>query len=83
MSVDSTARVVVLSRAGCHLCDDAERLVEAVCRDLGVSWRTVDVDDDPDLRLRFTDHVPVTFVDGRQIAQWFLDPDALRAALAS
>lgn len=75
-------RVVVLVRDGCHLCDDAQETIEAVCRDLSVSWLAVPVDDNPTLRARYTDHVPVTFVDGEQFAMWFLDPDALRAALS-
>lgn len=76
------ARVVVLVRQGCHLCDDALTVVETVCRDLTVVWRAVDVDGDAELRARFTDHVPVTFVDGRQHALWFVDAAQLRAALA-
>ena len=83
MAVQSTARVVVLTRAGCHLCSAAEQVIETVCRDTGVSWQAVDVDSDADLRARWNDHVPVTFVDGRQVAQWFLEADALLAALAS
>jgi len=75
------ARVVVLVRQGCHLCDDALQVVEAVCRERTVSWRAVDVDLDPELRARYTDHVPVTFVDGVQHALWFVAAGLLSAAL--
>ena len=75
------ARVVLLVREGCHLCADAAEIVRAVCEKLGASWRIVDVESDPALRAEYTDHVPVTFVDGARHAIWFLDPDALRAAL--
>ena len=74
----ASARVVVLVRDGCHLCDDAVRIIEAVCRDAEASWRAVDVDSDDGLRARYTDHVPVTFVDGRQHDFWRVDPDRLR-----
>ena len=77
------ARVVVLVREGCHLCDDALQVIETVCREHDVPWRAVDVDADADLRARWNDHVPVTLVDGRQHSLWFVDPDALRAALRS
>ena len=83
MDAASAARVVVLSRAGCHLCRDAEQVIDSVCRDLDVSWQTVDVDTDEELRRRYTDHVPVTFVNGRLLSRWFLDEAVLRAALAS
>ena len=57
-------------------------MVRSACEDLGVRWRAVDVDTDAALRARYTDHVPVTFVDQRQFGYWFVDDDALRAALA-
>jgi hypothetical protein len=41
----------------------------------------VDVDADETLRSTYTDHVPVTFVDGREFSVWVLDADRLRAAL--
>ncbi len=74
-------RVVVLSRDGCHLCDQALGLVAAVCDDLGEQYVVRDVDSDPELQARYTDEVPVTFVDGRQHDFWRVDPDRLRAAL--
>ena len=80
-AVAAQARVVVLTRAGCHLCEEAERVAASVCGEVGASWRAIDVDADARLRAEHTDHVPVTFVDGARFALWFLDPDALRAAL--
>lgn len=79
----SPPRVLVLVRAGCHLCVDAVEIVSRVCAEVGSSWTTRDVDDDPELRVQFTDHVPVTFVDGRQLSLWFVDEAGLRAALTS
>jgi glutaredoxin len=74
-------RVTVYSRPGCHLCEEAEAVVAAVCEELGESFVVVMVDDHPDLRERFTDEVPVTFVDGRQHDFWRVDASRLRAAL--
>jgi glutaredoxin len=74
-------RVVVLTRQGCHLCAEALGVVEAVCGELGVGWHPVDIDADPALRSRYTDEVPVTFVDGRQHDFWRVDPARLRSAL--
>ena len=77
-----TARVTLYSRPGCHLCDEARVVIEAVCAELGESYDEVDIDRDPALRERFTDEVPVTFVDGRQHDFWRVSADRLRAALA-
>jgi glutaredoxin len=78
----SGPRVTLYSRQGCHLCEEAEAVVARVCADLGEDYVVVDVDDDPDLQRRFTDEVPVTFVDGAQHDFWRVDETRLRAALA-
>jgi glutaredoxin len=74
-------RVTLYGRAGCHLCDDARAVIEAVCAELGESFTEVDVDDDPALLDRYAEEIPVTLVDGRQHDFWRVDPDRLRAAL--
>ena len=76
-----SARVTLYSRPGCHLCDDARVVIEAVCAELGESYDEINIDDDAELRERFTDEVPVTFVDGRQHDFWRVSADRLRAAL--
>lgn len=76
------ARVVVYSRAGCHLCEAAEQVVAQLVAETGDDWVRVDIDTEPDLQERFTEQVPVTFVDGRQHDFWRVDPARLRAALA-
>ena len=60
----------------------AEQQVADVCAGTGDTWVRVDIDDDPDLRARFTEQVPVTFVDGAQHDCWRVDPARLGAALA-
>lgn len=77
------ARVVVLTRVGCHLCADAVAVVAQVCAQTGDRYRETDVDSDPELVRRYSDQVPVTFVDGRQHDFWRVDPDRLRAALVA
>ncbi|WP_370249186.1 glutaredoxin family protein [Nocardioides sp.] len=81
MSPSASPRVRVYSRTGCHLCEVALEVVAAVCAATGETFEVVDIDADPELRERFTDEVPVTFVDGRQHDFWRVDPDRLRAAL--
>jgi glutaredoxin len=79
------ARVRLLTRPGCHLCDEARTVVAEVCAELGESYEEVDIDrpdGDAELRRRYTDEVPVTFVDGAQHDFWRVDPARLRTALA-
>ncbi len=76
-----TSRVTLYTRTGCHLCEEARRVIGEVCGELGESYEEVDIDTDPVLQQRFTEEVPVTFVDGRQHDFWRVDPVRLRAAL--
>ena len=77
----STPRITLYTRPGCHLCDDARAVVQAVCTELGESFEEVDITTDDELEDRFSDDVPVTFVDGRQHDFWRVDETRLRAAL--
>jgi glutaredoxin len=74
-------RVVVLTRQGCHLCDEAIAQVAEVCAETGDAYAVLDVDSDPELQRRYTDQVPVTFVDGAQHDFWRVDAARLKAAL--
>ena len=78
----SEPRVTFYTRRGCHLCDEARQVVARVCAELGETFAEVDIDTDPELRERFTEEVPVTFVDGRQHDFWRVDEARLRTALA-
>jgi glutaredoxin len=75
------ARVRLLSKPGCHLCDDARAVIDAVCAELGEHYEDVDISMDTDLAGRYAEQIPVTFVDGRQHDFWRVDPDRLRRAL--
>lgn len=80
--MSTTPRVTLYGRPGCHLCDEARTVIEAVCAELGESYAEVSIDDDPELRDRFANEIPVTFVDGKQHDFWRVSPDRLRRALA-
>lgn len=79
---EAQARVTLYTRTGCHLCESAREVIQRVCAQEGESFVEFDIDADAELTRRFTDEVPVTFVDGRQHDFWRVDEDRLRAALA-
>lgn len=74
-------KVELLSRSGCHLCDDARRLVQRVTAEVGVPWSETDVDGEPRLRAEYGDLVPVVLVDGKELGYWRIDESRLRRAL--
>ena len=55
-------KVVLYTRQGCHLCDEAEQLLGRH----GLSPELVDIDADPALAERYTDCVPVVVIDGQE-----------------
>lgn len=83
MTAPPTPRVTLYSRPGCHLCEDARAVIARVCADLGEEYVEVSIDDDPELRERYAEEIPVTLVDGRQHDFWRVDERRLRAALGA
>ena len=79
---DSSARVLLYSKPGCHLCEDARAVIEQVCAEVGTGFAEVDITADPDLMRRYGEQIPVTLVDGAQHDFWRVDENRLRAALA-
>ncbi len=76
------ARVVMLGRPGCHLCEDAWGVIERVTDELGASRAARQLDEvGEDEREEYWDKIPVTFVDGRRHDFWRVGEDRLRSAL--
>lgn len=74
-------RITLLTRPGCHLCEEARAVVAAVADDLGVRWEERDITTSPDDLTRYSDMVPVTLVDGIQHDYWRVSEQRLRTAL--
>jgi glutaredoxin len=53
-------RVIVFTRPGCHLCEDAIQLLVRH----GLAPEEVDIDHDPTLRAKYDQCVPVVEIDG-------------------
>lgn len=77
------ARITLIGKPGCHLCDDARVVITRVATELGESWTEVSIQDDAELRELYAEQIPVTLVDGRQVDYWRIDEGRLRRALAS
>ncbi len=73
--------VVLVTRAGCHLCAQAEPVVARAAADAGVPLEVRDVDARPEDHARWTDKVPVVLLDDVEHAYWSIDEKVLRKAL--
>ena len=76
-----TARVTLISKPGCHLCDDARVVIAAVTGELGEEYIEINMLEHADLIERYAELIPVTLIDGAQHDYWRVDPQRLRAAL--
>jgi glutaredoxin len=81
-SGDVQARVVLFSRPGCHLCDDARAVVAKVAGELGERYDECDITHDPAALAAYHESIPVVVVDGVQVDFWRISESRLRAALA-
>lgn len=71
--------MVLLTREGCHLCEDAEAVVRQLVGQ--TEYAQVAIDGDPETRDRFATDIPVVIVDGRILARWRVSADELTQAL--
>ena len=67
-------RFELVTRRGCHLCDEMAAELEAA----GLDYTSVDVDASERLRERFGEVVPVLLRDGKPVAKVRLDAARLR-----
>ncbi|MFF9283408.1 glutaredoxin family protein [Streptomyces griseosporeus] len=73
--------VTLIRKPGCHLCDDAQLVIEKVCADLGVPWEQKDITEDRQLHDQYWEQIPVVLIDGRQHTFWRVNEERLRTAL--
>jgi hypothetical protein len=77
----ATPRVVLITKADCHLCGEARDAVGRVTASLGLEWTEELVDNQPDLRERYAEEIPVVLVDGVQRDFWKIDEARLERVL--
>lgn len=75
--------ITLLSKPGCHLCDDARSILARVAAECGVVLEERDITADPADYARWADWIPVTLVDGVEHAVFTVDERRLRVALES
>lgn len=81
LAVAGLLDVTLYSRPGCHLCDEAREQMAPLLRQFGARLRVVNIDEDPALRARHTNDVPVIFLGARKVAKHRLDLAQFRRQL--
>ena len=74
--------VTIYTKPGCHLCEEAEEVIEAVRARQAFDVERRNILDDPADYHRYKHEIPVILLNGREIARHHLDEGRLVEALA-
>jgi hypothetical protein len=81
-------RLTLIGKPGCHLCDDAREVVQAVIAEVEgtdaaprIGFDERSILDDAALAERYAEEIPVLLIDGEVHDYWRVDPVRLKTAL--
>lgn len=59
--------IVLYGRAGCHLCDDVEKIIRQVSKEFPLILTQVDITGDDELHQKHMFTIPVVSIDGDEV----------------
>jgi glutaredoxin len=76
-------RIVLYTREGCCLCEEARKVLEAVHgrHPAAFAWSELDIDSDDRLHRAYLERIPVVTIDGEEAFELFLDESELEQRL--
>ena len=74
-------QVVLYSRPGCHLCDDARAVLLDARARVAFDMQEVDIETSDSLLGEYSLRIPVVVVDGTEAFEYTVDPGELDAVL--
>ena len=72
--------VIVYSRPGCHLCDEAKAAIESAGRDR-FTLEEINIESDPELLRKYKYDIPVVVIDGAEAFRHRVDVRQFRARI--
>jgi glutaredoxin len=76
-------KVTLYTRAGCCLCEDAKRVLEAVRGRANFDLDEIDIDSNAELRRAYNDEVPVIAINGSKAFKYHVTEQELLKKLAA
>lgn len=73
--------VEVLTKPGCHLCQEAMAVAQQACTEFGIALTERDISQDESLMAAHAEEIPVLLINGRVKDFWRFDPQRLRRLL--
>ena len=75
------ARVIIYSRPGCHLCDEAKASMASAGCDDDFTLEEVNIDEDPELKGLYQYDIPVVLINGIKAFKHRVDPKEFKRKL--
>ena len=73
--------VVMYSRPGCHLCEEARAVLDGLRERLPFALTEVDIEADAALHARYLERIPVVTLDGEELFDYHVDVEELERRL--
>ena len=73
--------VTIYGRTGCHLCEDALKVLESLKDELNFEIKEILIDGNEELQSLYGEQIPVTHIDGIHHVYWRVDPERFRSSL--
>ncbi|MER5453684.1 MULTISPECIES: glutaredoxin family protein [unclassified Micromonospora] len=70
-------RLTLITRPGCHLCEDAKAALDRVVAVTGDRWIEQDVSGDAEMEREYGDRLPVVLLDGKEHGYWRVEEQRL------
>ena len=74
----SKPHVIIYSRPGCHLCDDAKAAIQAAGCNESFTLEEIDIESDEGLLRKYKYDIPVVTIDGVEAFVHRIDPTEFR-----
>jgi len=81
MQSSAKAHVIIYSRPGCHLCDEAKQAIKATQSLDEYTLEEINIESDPDLLRRYQSDIPVITINGVEAFRHRLTSDMFRERL--
>lgn len=73
--------IELIGKAGCHLCEEAAKVIQMVASQEGVAWSERSILEEPELFELYAEQIPVTLINGEVHDIWRVDAERLREAI--
>lgn len=75
--------ITLYSRTGCHLCEQAKKMIAPMLSEFGATLREVNIEEDAVLEERYGWDIPIIFIGARKAAKHRVDPAQFRRQLGA